>query len=510
MNRTDKSEKWTLMKYVEDFDLMVKYAMLSRKKGAFINVDSLEAINQLMMSDGTYLPRYDEPSRDTTYFKLCQIAYYMFAYKVGQGEKQRLVFSPLGNLLLDNYDDKERVSKIFMTMLFNMPFNHPFNKMKQDFNIYPFRLVFKLLRDKRLQGRLYCDEMFYWVIWTKTITDASYERLVKNILNLRSMSPHDKYKMFKKTLPLEDTLAGALHEVVYMFGHLDGAGIATHVDLLRKDAIGTLYHGGFGRNNFIPNHMSTDELKKKKRSPRNYRTNYIQLNANVEEFADKMLAAYAFDQKPHDLLHLGHQDYITHLYNFYPDELIDTLNLRSQQQIKNMWNITNDIRQFSRNLQPGDCYRFEEVLCTAFNEFVDVTAEKIAKAGTTDIECIYLTLDEKFDLEAKSTRTKLNEVKVARLKRHRERINSQYTIVVTPYFVKGALDDINGTENVLLTANTLANFLYQAVIHESTELSYKPLYDIIQTSLGKDISPKVNQYIENTYGIGRYKNQTRR
>lgn len=39
-----------------------------------------------------------------------------------------------------------------------------------------------------------------------------------------------------------------------------------------------------------------------------------------------MLAAYSYDEKPHDLYKLlGTSDYIMHLYNFYPEELREEL-----------------------------------------------------------------------------------------------------------------------------------------------------------------------------------------
>lgn len=502
MKRVDKSEKWTLMKYVKDFNLMAQYALVTRESGAFMDVESLDNINKIMMKDATYVPRYGTPSNDTVFFKLCQVAYYMFAYKAGNRKDLKLVFSPLGNLLLDNIDDKEKVSKIFSTMLFNLPFNHPFNKMSASFNLYPFRLIFKLLRDPRLENKLFCDEVFYWVMWTKEIDKDSYECLIEDILTFRNLSPDVKYKQFKKDLPTEDTLANALHECVYMFGHLEGASIVTHTDPQKSNYIGALRHGGFGRNP-IPYNMNETELSKMNRSSRNYRLNFISLNTHMGEFIDKLLESYSYDEKPHDLLYLGTKDYIMHLYNFYPLELQKELNLKSQALINNMFDITNDIKKYSRNQQFGDCYKFEDILCAAFNEFSDVTAEKIAKAGTTDVECIYLTNDEKFDLEAKSTGSKLLEVKTSRLDRHRKEIGSKYTIIVTPYFVKGALQDINNTNNVLLTANSLSNFLYQSVIHLGSELSYKPIYDIIQESLGRDISMAINQYVEETYGIGR-------
>ncbi len=345
--------------------------------------------------------------------------------------------------------------------------------------------------------------MFYYVMWCKTIDNDDYESLVENMLGLRRMNPVDKLEMFKRTLPEEDTLANALHEAVYAFGQLAGGGIVTHHDVKRKNYIGPLHHGGFGRG-MLPDYISEEELASKKRSTRNYRLNYIEFRPEIEEFADKMLAAYSYDEKPHDLYKLlGTSDYIMHLYNFYPEELREELDPKQKALVSYIMQLTDKIKQYSRNQEKGDSHRFEQVLSDAFNEFIDVEAEWIAKSGTTDVECIYLTNNEKFDLEAKSTETKLQNVVTPRLQRHRELIGSSYTIVVTPYFVKGALEDIKGTRNLLLTANSLSNFLYQSVIHCGTNISYEPIYNIVKASMGQDISRSLNEWVEMNYGIGR-------
>ena len=164
--------------------------------------------------------------------------------------------------------------------------------------------------------------------------------------------------------------------------------------------------------------------------------------------------------------------------------------------------MTNDIKRLSRNQEQGDSYRFEDILCDAFNEFEDVAAEKIAKAGTTDIECIYLTINEKFDLEAKSTGTKLGQISAGRLSAHRKLICSKYTIIVAPYFSPSVLEDIRESDNVIMTAASLSNFLYQSAIYNNGELTYAPLYEIVQAGLGSNISPLVNDYVASNYGVG--------
>lgn len=500
IDRTNKKAKWTVMKYVNSFDLLLKYADLIRDLNAKVDDASITEINSVMRGLNVYQPKYGKPSVDTTNFKICQIVYFMFAYRNEDSNNKEIIYSPLGNLLLDNLSNKDWVAKIFATMLYGMPFNHPFNKMSPSFNLYPLRIVFKLLTESRLDCKLYQDEMFYHILWLKDIDQFSYEKLVNKILTFRTIPPEVKYAMFTERLSEQDALANALHETTYLFGQLESAGI---VSLLKGNCIGVLRQGGFGRGE-VPDYITPKELAKHKPSGlRSYKTESIQLNSNLRELINKLLNTYPYWEKPHDLLDtLGRQDYILHLYNFYPQELLEVLGIK-QNRIQTMLQITKDIKKYSRNEEDGDCYRFETILADAFNEFDDVDAHKIGGSGNTDVECIYLTIDEKFAIEAKSTHTKLGGINAGRLQLHRNKINAKYTIIVAPYYKPSVESDIAHTVNVMITASCLSNFLYQATIHNPEGISYEPLYDIIQSSLGTNITAKVNNYVAKCYGIGK-------
>lgn len=501
IDRSNKKAKWTLMKYVKNFGLLVNYAQLLRDLKAKIDEESVIEINSIMEEMGVYQPRYGKPSVDTTNFKICQIVYSMFAYKNNESEAKEVVFSPLGNLLLDHVDDPDMVSKIFATMLYAMPFNHPFNKMSPSFNIYPFRLVFKLLTDKRIDNVLYEDELFYYVLWVKSIDENSYEELVESIKVFRSISPEEKLAIFTERLSVQDSLANALHETHYLFGQLESSGI---VKVHKGKKIGTLHHGGFGRKD-VPDYLTPSELSVVKfTGHRSYHNTFISLNPNVVALLEALLSNYPYDEKPHDLSDvLGTHEYILQVYNFYPKELLESLGMK-QERIQNILRITEDIKRLSRNQEVGDCYRFQTVLADAFNEFDDVEAQEIGGAGNTDVECLYLTINEKFDVEAKSTQTKQGELNSGRLRLHRKKIGSKYTIVVAPYYKSSVESDIAETETVMITASSLANFLYQFSIHSKDgNMPYKPLYDIVQSALGTNITSRVNDYVYSHFGIGK-------
>ena len=500
VDRTDKKSKWTIMKYVKNFGLLVKYASLIRRLNARVDEESIAEINTIMKDLHVYQPRFGKPSLDTTNFKICQIVYSMFAYRNDTSENREIVFSPLGNLLLDNLDKSGWVAKIYATMLYGLPFSHPYNKMNPSFDLFPVRLLFRLLSDERLDCTLFEDEVFYHVFWTKQTDNGSYERLVKALLRFRALSDKKKLAMCTLRRSEEDALANALHETKYLFGQLQSAGIA----VVRKGRqIGTLRQGGFGRRD-IPDFLSPEESAAvKPTGHRKYAMNEIRLAPAVKPLVSALLSEYPFTERPHDLLNtLGRQDYVLHLYNFYPPELLADLGI-SKSRVQTMLHISKDIDQYSRNREAGDCYRFEEVLADAFNEFDDVTAKTIGGAGNTDIECLYLTIDEKFAVEAKSTRGKLTGINAGRLQLHRNKIKAKYTIVVAPYYMPSVEADIAGTDNVMVTASSLSNFLYQSAVHRPGGFSYAPLYDIVRNNMGRNITTYVNDYVAGTFGIGR-------
>jgi type II restriction enzyme len=372
--------------------------------------------------------------------------------------------------------------------------------MDPSFNLYPIRVIFKLLTDYRLNYTLYQDEVFYHIFWIKEINENSYEELVNTILKFRAISPWEKYQTFTERLSVQDTLANSLHETTYLFGQLESAGIVT---VFKGEEVGSLRQGGFGREE-VPDFITPIELDKHKPTGiRTYKTEHIKLNDNLVSYISGLLKAYPYDEKPHNLLNtLGRVDYILHLYNFYPKELLSELGIK-QDQIQKMLKLTQNIKKYSRNQEDGDCYRFENVLCDAFNEFDDVEASTIGGAGNTDVECLYLTIDEKFAIEAKSTHTKLGGINSGRLQLHREKINAKYTIIVAPYYKPSVERDIKNTVNVMITASSLSNYLYQSAIHHPEGISYKSLYDIIQQSLGTNITSKVNDFVAHHYGIGK-------
>ena len=122
-----------------------------------------------------------------------------------------------------------------------------------------------------------------------------------------------------------------------------------------------------------------------------------------------------------------------------------------------MLNVANNVYYYSHE-ETETGVNFEDALVEAFNMFFDVEARRIVGAGNADVECLnHMENDavKKFDLEAKSTRTKLLQINSRRLRTHRSLINSKYTMIVTPNYAIGVLRDISGEQSVIIKAAKL-------------------------------------------------------
>lgn len=488
--RNNTRDKWTIMMYMRDFELMAIYAYALRESND-LSTENIDEILAKMEADGIYHPR-NGGSTFTGNFKAIQIAWYMFGYykknsRASEGKK--LVFTPLGNLLLDNIKDRERARLIFLTMLYGIGFRHPFSQMDARFNIFGFRLIFKLLRDDRLGGKLYDDEVFYYVMFVKSISPDEYEQLVEDILALREKLSSDKYAEFKRN---EHILGLACHEWRYAVGMLQSAGV---LDVREGVYVGNLTYGNINPKTGRPNAI------------RKYYTNYVSLNDEVVELLDSLLSSYPYYEKPYpedDLETKFSSSKVIEMYSFYPNELLVALGIdnNTDKAIASMLKIASDINYYSREEVNTGC-NFECALTDAFNMFMDVEAERIGGSGNTDVECIYIRNNsdrKKFDIEAKSTSTKLGSINPIRLARHRSLIGSRYTIIVAPSYAIGVLSDIENDKSVIIKASTLANYFYQYISKNGRNISYAVLDEIVEANVGKDITDSVNSYVYSNFG----------
>lgn len=508
-DRSSSKEKWTIMQYLRNFDLMTAFAYALRSAPKELTKENLLEVMGKLEAEGIYHPTSKKPIKtnqqaekniNTAYFRSAQIAWYMFGYydkNVEKGVKKKFVFSPLGNLLLDNIHDKSKSSKIFLTMLFSLAFRQQFSMMNRKFNIYPYRLVFKLLTDERLGGYIFSDEATYLIMFLKSINASDYEKLVSDILEMRSKTPQEKYVLFKKN---EGVMALALQEWKYFCGMLQSANIIGWE--IPKEAVGNLAQG-----------VDTKRHAKKP-TMRAYKMDKIYILPENLSYVKILVEKYPFDVQPYTKEEQESQfekDIIFRLYNFYPEELLTELGMPNEKERKMlaMLQKVDVINEYAYNK-----YRdltglgFEFVLRDAFNLFADVEAEKIGGAGKTDIECLYIlpNVKKKFDVEAKSRNKRLSELNPRRLREHREAVSSRYTLVIAPSFASGVRDDIARESAVLIESNVLSQFLYQYICYQAKQdtdnlaISYREIERMALENLGKDMTPVLREYIFTEYG----------
>ncbi|TQR60272.1 restriction endonuclease [Campylobacter troglodytis] len=470
--------KWILYRHTSSFEYLLSVAeCLKSFSKTNISKDEKAKLNLHLKELGLYNERNPNFVLDAINHKINQLCYYMFGYKAKFEGSHRFMFSPLGNLLLKFKDDKDKRAKIFLTMLWGIQFAHPHGGTHKEFELYPFRLIFKLLSDKRLEFKLFAFEVAYLLVFIRDIDENVYENLVQNILNLRTKSDIELAKLFTQD---RHTYVNSAYEWdYYVSKFLQSAGV---LECKSGKIICKLQHG------------NTNTFRKITR-------NFVLMPECLKDFANLLERDNSFLQKP---LKLDDKerlkiDIVKEIYSFYPSILLEILEQsdEAQQYLK----LPKLIEEYANNPQNQTADLFETVLTQGFNMFYNVEAKKLSGAGRTDIECLYLTKKKKFAVEAKSTTNKLLGINTARLKEHRDEIGGAYTIIITPRYVPAAKRDIIASQNVLLLATTFAEYLYNCMSNDIRQIDYKEFDEIITQNLGKDISGDISNLSLAKFGL---------
>lgn len=470
MTHRVEKKKWILYRHTNNFDLITAVAVNLKyfSKASISKEDKLSLL--LKLKDlAYYKERNPELPLDSINHRINTLAYYMFGYKDKIDGNDRFLFSPLGNLFLKHIDKKENLSKIFLTMLWGVQFEHPHGGSDKIFNLFPFRLIFKLLSDERLENRLYAFEVAYLLVFVESIDKNKYEKLVAEILEIRKW---DNAKIEESLKKDGHAYVNSIYEWDYYVSELfQNAGIAEKTE---GEVICKLLHG--------------------KSTYRKVTRNFVTLNPNLKSLSDKLLVEYPFDEQP---LRLDDPerlkiDVIKQIYNFYPQILLTEIGEKENELKYGLLNLAQLIEQYSNNNEGAEAYLFEDILTDGFNMFVNVEAKKIGGAGNADLECLYITKKKKFAVDAKSTKNKLSGLNAGRLAEHRTKIGGEYTIVVTPRYVPAVLHDIKSAPIVIIRASTFSEYLYNHIDNEVREIDYADFDNIIINNLGKDISRNIS------------------
>ncbi len=464
-------EKWILYKHTCNYEL-IKAVALDVKNSCASHVSEIERyrMQERLAALDLYKTRNpkDRPL-DSINHRINTLEFYMFGY---EDDTKRFIFGPLGNLFLANINNEEKLKKIFAAMLFGIQFEHPANGTPSSFQLYPFRLLFKLMMDERLDYRLYSTEYAYIVAFTHSIDPAGYDELVDRIIRFRAYDDELKMLMLKED---EHTFVNCIYEWQYYTQKLlSSVGI---IDVYEGDALGKLYHPSKPNSRSLP-------------TGRTVKSGYATINANLKSFIKVLSKHYSCFETPLRLddPYRMQLDVVKEIYSFYPKELLREIGEDDDELQVKLLELPKLIEQYSNNPENDTAYLFEDVLTEGMNMFINVEARKVGGAGHTDIECLYITLHKKFAVEAKSTANKLSGINAGRLREHRQQIGGDYTIVITSRYVPAAKRDIRGNPIVIILASTFSEYLYNHIYHDLREVDFKDFDDIIVNNLGTDIS----------------------
>lgn len=464
--------KWILYKHTSNYE-MIKAVALDVKNSCKTDISEEEKHRMQERLAALNLYKTRNPSErplDSISHRINTLAYWMFGYKESIKKEKKFIFSPLGNLFLKHINNEEKTKKIFIAMLFAMQFQHPGSSTHKVFQLYPFRLIFKLLLDERLDCKLFNKEVEYIVVFKKNMDENEYENLVSDILKLRKLSLNE---MKDKFIQEEHTFVNTVYEwEYYTQALLEQIGL---IERHKGELICKLYHPKKTNSNSPP-------------TGRNATNGFITLENSVIPFVSLMLDEYSCFEAP---IRLDDEERLTidcikEIYSFYPPQLLKEIG--ESDEFSSLLELPKLIESYSNNPENGTAYLFEEVLADGFNMFYNVEAVARGGAGHTDIECLYITCNKKFAVESKSTANKLMGINSGRLREHREEIGGEYTIVVTPRYVPATKRDIVGTPIVIILASTFAEYLYNHIFHDVRDMDFQDFDNIITENLGQDVS----------------------
>lgn len=304
------TDKWTLYKHTCKYEL-IKAVALDVKNKCKTDVSEIERyrMQDRLAALNLYKTRNpEEKPLDSINHRINTLEFYMFGYEDKIGKEKKFIFSPLGNLFLKYISNEDKTRKIFTAMLFGMQFAHPCTTVNNEFNLYPFRLIFSLLLDERLDGKLYNFEYACLISSLKELTLEKYESLVKEILELRSKELSEIATLMKRD---EHAYVNAVHEWNFMQTLLAQVGVIERFD---GELICRLYHPPKPTSKSLPTNRKAT-------------SGYIELNELVKGFVIKMLSEYSCFDTPISLNDSErlYVDCVKEIYNFYPQLLLDEI-----------------------------------------------------------------------------------------------------------------------------------------------------------------------------------------
>ena len=469
--------KWILYKHTSNFDIVKQTAieLKSSSSATLSNSDRRNLLRRLRVA-GLYIGRNPDEPLDSIQHRINTLLYYLFGYREPIGKEKRFIFSPLGNLFMKNIENEENLRKIFLTMIWGKQFPDPFFGTPTNFHIYPFRLIFKLLSDVRINHLTPLDYA-HCIARAERIDELSYEKLILDILEFRTY----EMKKIKEIFTLKTHhYVNAFHEWEYTTRLFDSFGL---INKSGGDKIFQLLHGTTTKR------WLNDGVSK--------------IHPQIKSYCSVLLNTYSYWEEPVEVNDAERLrvDAVKEIYAFCPPELLRELSLDENSVEYKLANLPKLINKFALNADIGAPDEFEIALTNAMNLFIDVEASRVSGPGNTDIECLYLGVNRKFAVEAKSTQNKLTALNSGRLELHRSKISADYTIIVTPKYSPSVLTDIQNTRNVIVLVSTFSEYLYNYLANDARDMSYEGIHQIALSSLGGDMSENLSHLTLSKFSV---------
>lgn len=446
--------------------------------GKLNGISRNDNIQSILMEEhsknGTYNPYINKPNYDmsSANHKIDEPRFYGAIYETSN---KKIHVSSFGELLIKYSDDIIKRNKIFIGMLFNIQFDNPYKKMRE-FDIYPLRLIFKLLIEKKLNYTLTNIEVSFILYSVKSVyTEKQYEEILLKIINFRKEPEENTILYLMKN---SEQFVKNYVSCNYLFNML------SELEITNQNKVGDSFqiHSPRRKN---PTVITQRNLKLEDK--------YITF---IDNYFDHS-SLYEETKKPTEL----RSDWIRDIYNSVPTFLLSEIG-----ESDNMYTEFLQIPKLliDTSINPDKWNLFEEYITKGFNLFVDIKAETIGGPGQPDSLCKFLKDNTMFCADGKSTHKKLSSINDGRLKQHRGLYNAKYTIIVTPGYVPSAVEDIRGTQTCIITSYCFADLITKYIfkLYKSREeCSYDIFNNLVLDNLGTDLSEKIYKIIDDRLGV---------
>ena len=446
----------------------------------FANLNGIsrkDNIQQILMEEhskqGKYNPYIEKNHHDlsSANHKIDEPRFYGAIYET---PNKKIHVSSYGELLLKYENDIVKKNKVFIAMLCIVQFYNPYKKLK-NFNIYPLRLIFKLLIDERI-GYLTNLEVASILYKVKSVESYEvYEKIVKEIIDLRNKNEIDRAKYIYNN-PTQ--LIKNYVSCNFMFNMI------TNLNIVNKQK--------------MLNNIKIQSVLRKK--PTTITECKFTIDDIYKLFISKLLKEYKITEPVKNITGLR-SDWIREIYNSVPSVLLESIS-ESDKVYSQYLQIPKLLVESSTDSTKWDL--FEEYITKGFNLFEDVKAETIGGPGQPDTLARFVKNNCIFCADGKSTNKKLTSINNGRLRQHRDLYNAKYTIVVTPGYVPSAVQDIKNTETCIITSHCFADLITKYIFKlykNKEECSYEIINELILNNLGTDISDKIYNIIDERLGI---------